>query len=115
MLCRWHTETLVANGVPKVRPLDGDLDDDLPPVRRVLDGVVDEVRQDLACLVRVGGDQRRLLRRLDRELDSRRYVVTCGFHHAACDRDTVALLDRGRHRSGFEPTRPEEVVDDPCE
>src|SRR6266542_4376721 len=56
MLGGWNAQALVADREPQARPIDLDLHYHAAAVRRVLDRVVDEVRQDLSRLVRVSCD-----------------------------------------------------------
>ena len=91
-------------------------DVDRAAVRRVLDGVVEQVREDLAQLVRVGGD-RRHVRARPRGRASR-FPGRCarrGSTTADASSRRVAALDLDVQRARLEPAHPEDVVDDPRE
>lgn len=58
LLCGRNAEPLVGDAEPDATATAADLDLDVAPVERVLDRVVDQVREDLAQLVRIRGDLR---------------------------------------------------------
>src|SRR5262245_25763292 len=83
-----------------------------PAVRRVLDGVLDEVDEHLAQLLLVGAHGRKLLRRGEIERDAFREVGAGGVDDARGDHSRVDGLDRQLEPPGVEVAREQEVVDD---
>ena len=115
MLGRRYAQPLVVDGEANARSCDRDLDGDSSSIRRVLHRVVDEVRQDLPHLVRIGGDLWCVFGSSEAELDHRGDIVARGLHHTAGDLHAVAAPDRHLHPTRLESADPEDVVDDPGE
>jgi len=81
-------------------------------VRRVLDRVVDQVREHLAKLAGVGGDGGQRLRRVQHEVDVLRQVCRRRVDLELRDLEGVALLDVHPELAGVELAREQEVVHD---
>ncbi len=81
-------------------------------VRRVLDRVVDQVREDLTELPCVCSNGRQRLRGLQHEVDVRRRVHACSLDLELSDLQRIALLDVDAQLAGVELAREQQIVDD---
>ena len=111
-----HAEALVGDREAHERVVVADAQRDLAAVRRVLDRVVEQVREDLAHLVGVGLDRRhvRLASRATAS-GSRAGARARPPRRPTASSRGVAALDGDVQRPRLEPAHPEDVVDDPRE